>query len=287
MLNPVCTDLAPVQRRTSRHGGPRQFSLGCAALLALGLGAQAFAQTQNAPSGRALTCGNIYTTTSTELGVFSTTTGAIKALNAPLKVSGFALGLDPVTRRLYSVGGQSARSSLSFYDGVTGVDTVTGATFPNTSLILRTAFDKAGLGYALANDNTLYTFTTATPPVIRSRGRVTGLSGYYGGDIAFDNEGTIWMVTARDSNTQQVLLRISGGVAREVGNITAGGTALLGSPNMSNLAFGADGKLYGSYTNGLTAYTVDPATARATALGRTGISSTDFASCVFPRVVSP
>jgi uncharacterized repeat protein (TIGR01451 family) len=78
-------------------------------------------------------------------------------------------------------------------------------------------------------------------------------------------------------------VKISGLSATEVGTITVSGTPISAATNnVGSAAFGADGKLYFAVSNGNAAYTLDLATATATALGNTGVGSVDFASCTFP-----
>ncbi|PNY82379.1 Ig-like domain-containing protein [Deinococcus koreensis] len=239
--------------------------------------------TLNFPFGQPLSCGAIYVTTGPQLGLFNPATGAVTSLGVTLPGQSFAAAIDPISKRFYSIGTQVPGGRLAVYDAASGQNALTGVSFPNTSQIRRAAFDRAGLGYALADDGTLYTFTTATPPVVSSRGVVSGLGGYNGGDIAIDTQGAIWVVTARNSNNQQALVRIVGTAASEIGTITEGGAPLSASPtNIGSAAFGADGALYIARGGGGLAYTLDLATAAATPLGGTGTGSSDFASCALP-----
>jgi uncharacterized repeat protein (TIGR01451 family) len=210
-----------------------------------------------------------------------------------------ALAIDPIGLKLYYSDRSLLPNNLKRYDGTTESSSLgTFAGSDNVSNpMLRMGF-RGSTGYAISNDNTMYTFTTGTTSTITPLGSVSFLgtspSGLTSsGDIAFDGYGFGWAIFGNS------LYRLNlNGTLRQaipIGQVTVAGSPMV-VPTIANsnngtlvgsIAFDPAGDLYiagitlvNGTAMGTTIYKVNLDDATATQVGSliSGTVISDFAS---------
>ncbi len=254
------------------------------------------------------------TSTTKNINTLNTTSGTLSTSIFTSAVgNSAALGLDPNGLQLYYADRNTTANQLRRYNGTT--ESASLGTFPGTNNlttsgnpILRMGFS-GSTGYAISDNNTAYTFTTATTPVITSKGVVsfqgTSPSGIINsGDIAFDGFGFGWAIFGNSLYRLNFNTGTNPPQAIPIGQVNIAGTplAVVTSGNgttVGSIAFGSDGALYiagvtvvANAATGTTIYKVNINDATATQVGSllSGTVISDFASgnqpSITPNIVS-
>ena len=257
-------------------------------------------------AGNSLSCNNIYGITSdatnTLLKTFDPTNGTTATVaTMGAAANAFTLGIDPIGGKAYYVANAAGATQYHIfaYDPISGVTTDTGTVVPIPSGLsaLQLGFDKTGLGYIVDQNFNAWSFTP-TSSVVTSLGVVGGLSGYNGGDIAFDSNNDYWMVSRNTSAANgtvgnYTLFRVtrSGNTltANKVGDLQEGGVTVNNAANIGSIAFDPAGNLYIVRSSDGHSWKIDPKTAIATtiaaSIANNGNGISDFATCAIPTIV--
>ena len=252
-------------------------------------------------AGSPLSCSNIYGITSdatnTLLKTFDPITGTVTDVaTMGAAASAFTLGIDPSSGRVYYVSNSGTSIHHIFiYDPITGLTTDTGTVVPIASGVnaLQLGLDQTGVGYVVDANFNAWSFTATTTPVVTSLGLISGMSGYNGGDIAFDSNNVGWTVSRNTTNGNYTLFRVtkSGNTltATKVGDLQEGGASVTNASNIGSVAFDPAGNLYIVRSSDGHSWKIDPKTAIATTIANSitpnGNGIADFATCAIPTIV--
>jgi uncharacterized repeat protein (TIGR01451 family) len=195
------------------------------------------------------------------------------------------LARDPLTGRLYytSASTVTPNGQVAYWDPATGTNILLNSTGLNdvgvNDNVVRLAFDQSGVLYGIgASASTLYRIdrtTGAYTSVGTVRvGSTAGPTIGAGGDMAFDYDGTLYVI-ALDATNNTSLYTVSLTPTSGVNVATAVGT--VGAAAMTSLAFGADGRLYVGATN-KRVYVISKTGGASTQLATGSVAFQDFAS---------
>jgi uncharacterized repeat protein (TIGR01451 family) len=252
-------------------------------------------------TGSALSCSNIYAITSdatnTLLKEFDPTNGTTTTVaTMGAAANAFTLGIDPISGRAYYVANAagSAQFHVFAYNPISGATTDTGTVIPisSTSAALWLGFDQTGVGYVVDVSFNAWSFTPGSA-VVTSLGTIAGMSGYNGGDIAFDSNNVGWTVSRNTTNGNYALFRItkSGNTltAVNLGDLKEGGVTVSNASNIGSIAFDPAGNLYIVRSSDGRSWKIDPktlvATTIASSISPNGNGLADFATCAIPIIV--
>ena len=203
-----------------------------------------------------------------------------------------AIGLSRQDRRLYYLEWIVQRDGapndeLHFFDGANHINTNSSiALGGDTNNWNRMAFDYDGLGWAVESGEidgnfNIFSFNRNIPAGLTSFGTIANVTLGDSGDIAFDRDNNMYMVTYNTAVSQFYLYRINN---HDVPN-AASATLLLtgtgtGGGQVAGIAF-FDGFLYLQASNGRS-FRWDVGLNTITQLAAIGTGSADLGSCIFP-----
>ena len=177
-------------------------------------------------------------------------------------------------------------SGLYVYDQITNLSTLL-ASATATPDVVRLAVSPDGKVWTIDATGRLWYWSSGTGWV--DKGIITpNLSGLTSGDIAFDGNGTMYIIGATTvSPFTSYLYTITDAMLKSTGTISATLVGSMGTVQFTGIAFAENGTLYASafiscYDQRL--YTVNISTGSTTLVGAiTGTSVADLGSCALPK----